>query len=136
MCGGAGTRVWPESLETLPKQFIPLVGERSTLQTTMACSWIRLSRPRSSSPMSIIVSSPPISFARSVRGPTLFWSPPAAIRVRRLRSPRDSRRGAVARYDRCGSRGRPCGHDRAGLVALCKKRRGGGGRGLYPPRGF
>ena len=36
MCGGAGTRVWPESRETLPKQFIPLVGDRSTFQTTMA----------------------------------------------------------------------------------------------------
>lgn len=32
MCGGAGTRVWPESRETLPKQFIPLVGEQSTFQ--------------------------------------------------------------------------------------------------------
>jgi len=36
MCGGCGTRVWPESRETLPKQFIPLVGERSTFQTTLA----------------------------------------------------------------------------------------------------
>ena len=36
MCGGAGTRVWPESRETLPKQFIPLVGDRSTFQTTIA----------------------------------------------------------------------------------------------------
>ncbi|MBI1868307.1 MAG: mannose-1-phosphate guanylyltransferase/mannose-6-phosphate isomerase [Methylocystis sp.] len=36
MCGGSGTRVWPESRETLPKQFIPLVGERSTFQTTLA----------------------------------------------------------------------------------------------------
>ncbi|WP_157096312.1 sugar phosphate nucleotidyltransferase, partial [Methylosinus sp. R-45379] len=35
MCGGAGTRVWPESRETLPKQFIPLVGELSTFQTTI-----------------------------------------------------------------------------------------------------
>ncbi len=32
MCGGAGTRVWPESREALPKQFIPLVDERSTFQ--------------------------------------------------------------------------------------------------------
>ena len=32
MCGGAGTRVWPESRESLPKQFIPLVGEQSTFQ--------------------------------------------------------------------------------------------------------
>jgi mannose-1-phosphate guanylyltransferase/mannose-6-phosphate isomerase len=36
MCGGSGTRVWPESRESLPKQFIPLVGERSTFQTTIA----------------------------------------------------------------------------------------------------
>ena len=35
MCGGSGTRVWPESRETLPKQFIPLIGERSTFQMTM-----------------------------------------------------------------------------------------------------
>jgi mannose-1-phosphate guanylyltransferase/mannose-6-phosphate isomerase len=32
MCGGSGTRVWPESRECLPKQFISLVGSRSTFQ--------------------------------------------------------------------------------------------------------
>ncbi|WP_246725351.1 mannose-1-phosphate guanylyltransferase, partial [Beijerinckia sp. L45] len=32
MCGGSGTRVWPESRESLPKQFIPLVGTKSTFQ--------------------------------------------------------------------------------------------------------
>ncbi|MCI0467362.1 MAG: mannose-1-phosphate guanylyltransferase/mannose-6-phosphate isomerase, partial [Beijerinckiaceae bacterium] len=32
MCGGAGTRVWPESRESLPKQFIPLIGSLSTFQ--------------------------------------------------------------------------------------------------------
>ena len=32
MCGGSGTRVWPESRESLPKQFIPLVGDLSTFQ--------------------------------------------------------------------------------------------------------
>ncbi len=35
MCGGAGTRVWPESRETLPKQFIPLIGEHSTFQMAL-----------------------------------------------------------------------------------------------------
>ena len=35
MCGGSGTRVWPESRESLPKQFIPLVGDRSTFQMAM-----------------------------------------------------------------------------------------------------
>jgi mannose-1-phosphate guanylyltransferase/mannose-6-phosphate isomerase len=35
MCGGAGTRLWPESRETLPKQFIALLGARSTFQETV-----------------------------------------------------------------------------------------------------
>jgi mannose-1-phosphate guanylyltransferase / mannose-6-phosphate isomerase len=35
MCGGSGTRVWPESRESLPKQFIPLLGARSTFQMTL-----------------------------------------------------------------------------------------------------
>ena len=32
MCGGSGTRVWPESRESRPKQFNSLIGERSTFQ--------------------------------------------------------------------------------------------------------
>ncbi len=36
MCGGAGTRLWPVSRETMPKQFVPLLGERSTFQDTLA----------------------------------------------------------------------------------------------------
>jgi mannose-1-phosphate guanylyltransferase/mannose-6-phosphate isomerase len=35
MCGGAGTRVWPASRETMPKQFIALLGDRSTFQNTL-----------------------------------------------------------------------------------------------------
>jgi mannose-1-phosphate guanylyltransferase/mannose-6-phosphate isomerase len=35
MCGGAGTRVWPESRETMPKQFIPLIGAASTFQQSI-----------------------------------------------------------------------------------------------------
>ena len=35
MCGGAGTRVWPASRETMPKQFIPLLGNLSTFQETL-----------------------------------------------------------------------------------------------------
>ncbi len=35
MCGGSGTRMWPESRETLPKQFIPLFGAFSTFQNTV-----------------------------------------------------------------------------------------------------
>lgn len=35
MCGGAGTRLWPVSRDTMPKQFIPLLGQDSTFQRTM-----------------------------------------------------------------------------------------------------
>jgi mannose-1-phosphate guanylyltransferase/mannose-1-phosphate guanylyltransferase/mannose-6-phosphate isomerase len=35
MCGGAGTRLWPASREGRPKQFLPLLGARSTFQETM-----------------------------------------------------------------------------------------------------
>ena len=35
MCGGAGTRLWPASRASTPKQFIPLFGERSTFQDTV-----------------------------------------------------------------------------------------------------
>src|SRR5579862_3460628 len=36
MCGGAGTRLWPVSRESMPKQFVALVGERSTFQQVLA----------------------------------------------------------------------------------------------------
>lgn len=35
LCGGAGTRLWPVSREALPKQFIPLIGNRSTFQQVL-----------------------------------------------------------------------------------------------------
>lgn len=35
MCGGAGTRLWPVSRDTMPKQFLPLLGELSTFQRMM-----------------------------------------------------------------------------------------------------
>jgi mannose-1-phosphate guanylyltransferase/mannose-6-phosphate isomerase len=35
LAGGAGTRLWPVSRDALPKQFLPLVGERSTYQNTL-----------------------------------------------------------------------------------------------------
>lgn len=36
ICGGAGSRLWPASRESLPKQFLPLLGERSMFQETLA----------------------------------------------------------------------------------------------------
>jgi mannose-1-phosphate guanylyltransferase/mannose-6-phosphate isomerase len=35
MCGGVGTRLWPVSRESMPKQFVPLVYERSTFQQAL-----------------------------------------------------------------------------------------------------
>ena len=34
LCGGSGTRLWPLSRKSLPKQFVPLIGEKSLLQIT------------------------------------------------------------------------------------------------------
>ena len=34
LCGGSGTRLWPLSRKSLPKQFVPLIGHKSLLQTT------------------------------------------------------------------------------------------------------
>jgi mannose-1-phosphate guanylyltransferase/mannose-6-phosphate isomerase len=35
MCGGAGTRLWPVSRDSLPKQFAPLLGKLSSFQETV-----------------------------------------------------------------------------------------------------
>ena len=35
MCGGSGTRLWPVSRESLPKQFVPLVGPTSTFHQVL-----------------------------------------------------------------------------------------------------
>jgi len=35
LCGGSGTRLWPLSRSHLPKQFLPLVSERTMLQETV-----------------------------------------------------------------------------------------------------
>lgn len=35
LCGGSGTRLWPLSRKTLPKQFAPLFGDKSLLQMTL-----------------------------------------------------------------------------------------------------
>lgn len=35
LCGGSGTRLWPLSRKALPKQFVPLVGDKTLLQLTL-----------------------------------------------------------------------------------------------------
>ena len=34
LCGGSGARLWPLSRKSFPKQFVPLIGEKSLLQLT------------------------------------------------------------------------------------------------------
>ncbi|HAE93086.1 MAG TPA: hypothetical protein DCG65_00905, partial [Hyphomonas atlantica] len=34
MCGGSGTRLWPLSRKSYPKQFVPLVGPTSLFQAS------------------------------------------------------------------------------------------------------
>lgn len=41
LCGGAGSRLWPASRESYPKQFLPLAGEETMLQATL----LRVSDP-------------------------------------------------------------------------------------------
>ena len=35
LCGGSGTRLWPLSRKSFPKQFVPLIGQKSLLQLTL-----------------------------------------------------------------------------------------------------
>ena len=36
LCGGSGTRLWPRSRATMPKPFLPLVGEATLFEATLA----------------------------------------------------------------------------------------------------
>jgi mannose-1-phosphate guanylyltransferase / mannose-6-phosphate isomerase len=56
LAGGAGTRLWPVSRDALPKQFLPLVGERSTYQETL----LRVADPMFAAP--IVITGPDFHF--------------------------------------------------------------------------
>lgn len=47
LCGGSGTRLWPSSRKSYPKQFAPLLGETSLYQRTLQ----RFSQPGFSAPL-------------------------------------------------------------------------------------
>jgi mannose-1-phosphate guanylyltransferase/mannose-6-phosphate isomerase len=60
LAGGSGTRLWPVSREAMPKQFLPLVGERSTYQQAL----LRVSDPALFAPPFVMTSAEFRFFAR------------------------------------------------------------------------
>jgi mannose-1-phosphate guanylyltransferase/mannose-6-phosphate isomerase len=50
LCGGSGTRLWPLSRAMLPKQFLPLAGERTMIQDTA----LRLAGLPDAAPLAIV----------------------------------------------------------------------------------
>ena len=97
MCGGAGTRLWPVSRESMPKQFVPLVGQESTFQQVLA----RVTDPELFA-RPIVITKADFRFvvAEQLRDmasrPISCSSRCGATPVRRSRSPRCSRPSATA----------------------------------------
>ena len=36
LCGGSGTRLWPRSRATMPKPFLPLIGDETMFEATLS----------------------------------------------------------------------------------------------------
>jgi mannose-1-phosphate guanylyltransferase/mannose-6-phosphate isomerase len=99
LSGGSGTRLWPLSRESHPKQFLPLVGDHSMLQQT----WLRL-RGLAGADAPLVVANEEHRFlvAEQLRQ---VGATPSALHPRTGRSqhgPGDCRGGAAGRGQRTG----------------------------------
>lgn len=54
LCGGSGTRLWPVSRQAFPKQFAPLVGDKSLLQLTLERLAVVLQLPEARSAQGLL----------------------------------------------------------------------------------
>src|SRR3978361_142750 len=60
LAGGAGTRLWPVSRDTMPKQFLPLIGDKSTYQQAL----LRVADPEIFGPPIVLTRNNFLFFAR------------------------------------------------------------------------
>lgn len=67
LCGGGGTRLWPRSRPSLPKPFLPLLGERTLFQQTLD----RVSDPRIFAPPVVVAGAAHIPLIREQGGAAL-----------------------------------------------------------------
>ena len=98
MCGGAGTRLWPISRESMPKQFVSLVESKSTFRQVLA----RIAH-RELFARAIVITSADFRFvvAEQLRESNIdadiVLEPIRATPAQPLRSPPHSRWNAIAR---------------------------------------
>ena len=119
LAGGAGTRLWPVSRDALPKQFLPLVGERSTYQETL----LRVQDPMFAPP--IVITGPNFHFFARRQAEEVGVEATVVIEpMRRDSGPGHRRRDRGRRQARPAGRGagacrRPHHPGRRGFRATC-----------------
>jgi Nucleotidyl transferase len=129
LAGGTGTRLWPISRYTMPKQFLPLMGDRSTFQQALA----RVSNKSLFAPPIVMTSDAFRFFARRQAqeiglDPTVVLEPFAPRFGGGDRGGSDDRAWARSCGDRAHAR-RRSRHFRSGPVVRC----GLAGRTVVPP---
>ena len=71
LCGGSGTRLWPASRSDQPKQFLKLVGHRSSFQETV----LRVKDIPGVAEVVVVTGEAMVGFVAE-QTPRLRWPPP------------------------------------------------------------